>query len=415
MSTFRIRLMMQSSKENFSKVPFYSHALEAGSFTLHLLVDTSDISLISYSINDPSFSNAFEISNVDSQTVDITVPVQKGDVVYWKGLGSRYNNTPNYNDDVFESTGLYEVGGNLMSLVCPNTSSFYANKFPTVIENYCFRNFFRNETELVSCDNLVINATTCGVESCKRLFYGCTSLVNPIKVLPATTLGKQCYMSMYANCSSLILGPELPATALSEQCYSNMFESCTSLVDAPVLPALVLTNGSKCYQCMFQDCTSLTIAPSLPATILGSYCYSSMFKGCSSLITAPELPSKSLMSYCYVNMFQNCTSLTESPTISVNSTGGAYWLQYMFSGCTSLNYIKFISTIAVFSSIASKEWVKNVNSNGIFVKHINDTYNETVGINGVPTNWTIIYFDPSTEKYYLSDKTTECDDHGNVI
>lgn len=351
--------MAVNSKKNFSKVPFYSHALEAGTFTLHLLVDTSDISLVLYSINDSSFSHAFEVSNVNSQTVNITVPVQEGDVVYWKGCGSRYNNnTPNYNNDVFESTGLYEVGGDLMSLVCPDLTSLYANDFPTVIEAYCFRNFFRNETKLVSCDDLVISATTCKQEGCKRLFYGCTSLVNPIKVLPATTIERQCYHTMFSECSNLVSTPELHAIRTAYQSFFGMFDNCVALMAASKLSATIL--DYSCYNSMFKNCTSLTKAPELLAATLGQYSY-----------------------------------------------------DHMFEGCSSLNYIKAIFTTTPTLD-TSNSWVKNVAATGIFVKHIDATWHVR-GVNGVPNNWTIIYFDPSTEKYYLSDKTTECDDHGNVI
>ena len=56
----------------------------------------------------------------------------------------------------------------------------------------------------------------------------------------------------------------------------------------------------------------------------------------------------------------------------------------------------------------------NAKATGIFVKNINATW-EVSDTHGVLSGWTILYFDPSTEKYYLSDKTTECDENGNVI
>ena len=335
MRALRRRLMMSGSKKDFSKVPFYSHALEDGVFTFNILVDKSDITQLSYAINDPTFTdNLVTTVNEDSKTVQVVVPVQEGDVVYWKGLGDRYNNnTPNYNDDVFESTGLYEVGGNLMSLVCPDVSSFIANIFPDVVQTYCFRNFFRNETNLVSCDNLVIPVSTCKEEGCKRLFYGCSSLVNPIKVLPATTIEKQCYMSMFGFCSNLTSGPELPARTLAQQCYEAMFQGCTSLTTAelPVIP---------------------TWTPS----------------ACKS----------------------------------------------MFYDCSELSYVKAL--IKNIAADMTSNWMKGVKNEPecIFVKNIDAVWT-TTGDGGVPSNWTLIYFSPSTGKYYLSDKTTECDDHGNVI
>ena len=98
---------------------------------------------------------------------------------------------------------------------------------------------------------------------------------------PPIAVGRQCYRSMFQNCTSLTTAPELPATTLAADCYENMFYNCTSLTTAPELPATTLAN--YCYYRMFQSCTSLTTAPALPATTLAGGCYGSMFSGCTSL------------------------------------------------------------------------------------------------------------------------------------
>ena len=60
-------------------------------------------------------------------------------------------------------------------------------------------------------------------------------------------------------------------------------------------------------------------------------------------------------------------------------------------------------------------WVYGLPSSGIFVKHI-DAQWTTTGSSGVPTNWTVIYYDPAVDKYYTDQtRATECDDHGNPI
>ena len=74
-------------------------------------------------------------------------------------------------------------------------------------------------------------------------------------ILPATTLSKNAYNSMFFGMISLITAPALPATTLSEGCYASMFYGCTNLVKAPVLPANTLVKG--CYGGMFANCTSL--------------------------------------------------------------------------------------------------------------------------------------------------------------
>lgn len=46
------------------------------------------------------------------------------------------------------------------------------------------------------------------------------------------------------------------------------------------------------------------------------------------------------------------------------------------------------------------KWVNGVAATGIFVKNIDATWT-TTGADGVPTGWTLIYFDPVTSIYYL--------------
>ena len=219
--------------------------------------------------------------------------------------------------------------------------------------------------------------------------------------------------SVSGNCNAFWNYSDLNAPLQYDACGANLFKNCTGLIDASglILPATTLT--SKCYLSMFEGCTSLISAPELPATTLATECYHYMFRGCTSLTTAPsELPATTLATECYDNMFNNCTSLEAVPELPAE-TLVTYCYYYMFRSCIKINYIK-----ALFISISGTNplyyWVNGVATTGIFVKHIDATWT-TTGSNGVPTNWTIIYFDTATEKYYLSDKTTECDDHGNVI
>jgi hypothetical protein len=62
------------------------------------------------------------------------------------------------------------------------------------------------------------------------LFYNCSNIINvSSNFLPATTLAKGCYASMFYGCTSLTTAPELPATMLKNSCYSSMFQGCPKL------------------------------------------------------------------------------------------------------------------------------------------------------------------------------------------
>ena len=57
----------------------------------------------------------------------------------------------------------------------------------------------------------------------------------------------------------------------------------------------------------------------------------------------------------------------------------------MFSGCTSLNYIKCLAVNKTSSSTTG--WLYNVAATGTFVKNSAATWDS--GINGIPTGWNV--------------------------
>ena len=201
-------------------------------------------------------------------------------------------------------------------------------------------------------------------------------------ILPATTLSKGCYDSMFNRCASLTTAPELPATILADYCYASMFSRCTSLTAAPELPATTL--AEDCYQTMFGNCTSLTEAPELPATTLAEGCYYYMFYGCTSLVTAPELPARTLVDSCYYYMFYGCTSLVTAPELPARTLVDSCYY-YMFFGCSSLNYIKCLAT-DISANSCTCDWVHGVSDSGTFVKAIEDW---PTGGDGIPEGWTV--------------------------
>ena len=124
------------------------------------------------------------------------------------------------------------------------------------------------------------------------------------------TISKKC--NLKGNCMSILFGDNAADNfSLSGKSYAfyGLFKNCTNIVnvDSNFLPATTLAR--HCYDSMFWDCSSLTTAPVLPATTLASSCYSQMFMVCTKLTTAPELPATTLASGCYYSMFYNCTKL----------------------------------------------------------------------------------------------------------
>ena len=278
---------------------------------------------VSYSLDSGSTWTTLA-SDTDSPTV------QSGNSIMWKATLTPSSSYPSYGIGRFISSAEFDVEGNAMSLLYGDN---FSGETSLSGKDYAFYGLFSGNTNVVSTENLALNATT---------------------------LGERCYSYMFGGCTALTTAPELPATTLTLYCYYYMFYGCTSLEEAPRLSATTLANS--CYHAMFQGCTSLTRASSeLPATTLTDRCYQDMFNGCTALTTAPELPATTLTYTCYRNMFR---------------------------GCTSLNYIKCLAT-NISASNCTLSWVDGVASSGTFVKN-SSMNNWTRGANGIPNNWTVI-------------------------
>ena len=182
-------------------------------------------------------------------------------------------------------------------------------------------------------------------------------------VLPATTLAKNCYDSMFYGCTGLKRAPELPAEELANDCYANMFYLCSGLTKAPELPATTLAD--HCYDSMFHSCSSLTKAPELPAKTLEEYCYHRMFDDCTALKDAPLLPAKTLVEYCYEEMFEGCVNITSITCLATDVSA---------EGCTDY-------------------WVYGLHDQGTFYK--DPSMDWDTGYSKVPAGWTIVDY-PTT-------------------
>ena len=432
---------------DFSKRYLATVARESGtiSFNIWQTMGTDLITSISYSTDNGETWTTTNNQNNKSDNLQITVNVNAGDKVLWKGVAQQMGyydeeEMADYVGSFFSSDCEFDVQGNVMSLcygdnfIGENTLE-YVGQFAYLFYDYnenlecnvvnakdlslpattltegCYADMFWNCSSLTSAPQLP--ATTLAYGCYESMFYNCTQLVKA-PVLPATTLANQCYIGMFTGCTSLVTATELPATTLAEGCYAYMFQDCTSLTTAPALPATTLANqcyggmfrgctslvtapvlpattlSESCYRNMFTNCTSLTTAPALPATTLADYCYDSMFSGCSSLTTAPVLPATTLVDNCYYYMFSGCTSLTTAPELPATTLATRCYNQ-MFSGCSSLNYIKAMFTTTPSGSSPNyytSDWVQGVAASGTFVKNSAATWNVT-GDDGVPYGWTI--------------------------
>lgn len=288
--------------EDLTKTPLTFEILTDGTITwqrknVDVLAGVGINKTIRYSKNGGEFT---EITASKANT--ITINVQAGDILVFKGDG----NTSGFGAinwaTGFEGTAQFNVKGNIMSII--DSSNFETNKELVSTSSYHFYYFF--------------------------------------------------YNSNIVNAKDLLL----PATNLSQNCYERMFGGCASLLTAPQLPALEMKNG--CYEFMFASCSSLSEPPALPATKLATYCYWGMFLSCSNLNNAPFLPAPRLVDHCYDSMFKNCAKIKYIKCFFTD-WNGAYkptdaWLDGTYGSGTFVKHKD--NNLTVYPDYVPANWTK---------------------------------------------------------
>ena len=138
----------------------------------------------------------------------------------------------------------------------------------TTMKNQCYGYMFSGCTSLTTAPQLI--ATTLEIDCYMHMFEDCTSLATvPSNMLPATSLKSGCYENMFCGCTKLTVAPELPTSGtIPDEAYAEMFARCSNLTTAPVLPATTVRRDS--YGGMFANCTKLNYIKCL-ATSLSQY------------------------------------------------------------------------------------------------------------------------------------------------
>ena len=241
------------STVDYSQEYFTITALGDGSITLNSMDDVTEFMYeLSYSKDKSNWEQVLDIGTVE-------IPVSSGDNVYLKGEGTQLYHNMISSGLYISSTCNINASGNIMSLLYVDD---FKDKTSLPEGSQCtFGYLFKNNTHLISAENLI---------------------------LPATTLADSCYGNMFNGCTALTTATTLPATTLASECYSNMFKGCTSLTTAPELPANTLVK--YCYEFMFDGCTSLNNITMLATNISATKCLDNWVSGVSSTGTFTKSP-----------------------------------------------------------------------------------------------------------------------------
>lgn len=352
--------IMNVSKCDTERHIHYSTAqLKEMPLTFRILSD----GVIKWTVSDVENAKTIQYSKDNGEWTDITatvegteIPVEIGDVVQFKGTNDAYTNASTQFNNFKNTTCVYEVLGNIMSMIYGDNFK-NATEFPAE-SSLNFFNFFR-ATRVKTARHLILPLTTLVPNCYASMFYGCTDLMNTPN-LPATTLANGCYQQMFRNCisitktvdklpaldapggayyymysnTSITKAPEIMATTIGTSTCERMFNGCVKLTQVQD-SFYATTLGESSYNCMFIGCEALTTAPYLPATVVPKTAYDHMFAQCLSLINVPDLPAITVGEEGCNCMFIRCESLVNAPEIAVMNMEKSS-LAGMFYHCVSL-------------------------------------------------------------------------------
>ena len=149
----------------------------------------------------------------------------------------------------------------------------------TTLTTYCYDRMFQS-CSLLERGPRVLPAETLTNAVYRLMFFSCPKITES-PVLCATTLASNCYESMF-RASGLITAPELTAETVPYCCYRYMFSGCTNLITPPtVLPATHVEYMA--YYSMFAGDVNMLSAPEILAESVESYSFSYMFYRCRKL------------------------------------------------------------------------------------------------------------------------------------
>lgn len=239
----------------------------------YLTFEALENGTFSFTINDLYYStnNGYSWKALAAGTE--TELITKGTKVLWKGDSNMKNKGSQGGSGTFSSTCKFNISGNVLSLLFNG----FNNNIVFGQGNYCYSNtnnednnnnyrlfrLFYHCENLISAENFILPNKTLygyinGYNYCayiySGMFEGCTNLILPPKILPATTLSIGCYYGMFKYCSSLIKASILPANKLIDRCYEDMFIGCTSLKYIKCLAEDF--RASNCLQNWVQDASN---------------------------------------------------------------------------------------------------------------------------------------------------------------
>lgn len=192
-----------------------------GTFTI-----SSDVVANNVQYYVPSTNNWMWVTSVPK-----TISVASGEKLYLRGGSSQTvvsgNDTQHFTMDVD-----HEIGGDIRSLL--NWQDFQTNRrgvsTVTAIPDNAFRNLFYNDINLINAKDTLFGNVTIGINSLRRMFYGCTRLLTSADLSGVTRIGADGLHDTYNRCTSLTTPANLSSvTSVDNSACVATYYNCSNL------------------------------------------------------------------------------------------------------------------------------------------------------------------------------------------
>lgn len=161
-------------------------------------------------------------NSLTSTTAGASINVQAGDIIVWVGEEGTYSSASAWNS--FGGTASFYVYGDISSLI-KEENSFYMGE-------YAFSHLFAGHTGVRLHPMKTLDLSTMETKrGCYAyMFQNCTGITSGASIkLPAERVMAYAFQRMFSGCSNLITGPDIVSTRLDSQSCREMFYDCTSL------------------------------------------------------------------------------------------------------------------------------------------------------------------------------------------
>lgn len=142
----------------------------------------------------------------DTGTSAPSIPVEAGDVVEFYGNNTTYGyyNYSNYVNQFANSTALFKVNGNIMSLLY-GTNFIGQDLLPVTNSGATFMSLFKNCTSIISAENMIFPAQNINnvAKGYYTMFHGCTNLEKGPTIMASALTSVGVCTEMFYGCEKL--------------------------------------------------------------------------------------------------------------------------------------------------------------------------------------------------------------------